>query len=60
MKQLRHQETFRDVLLNCDDQVVVRDLLTSEVPQDIKERIVMLFNASIDLRNEWYRNNLPE
>lgn len=43
--------TFMDVLLNGEDQVIVRELLHHKVPQDVKDEIVILFNKVMSGRH---------
>lgn len=48
----RVRETFQEVLVNCDDQVIVRQLLAMYVPDDIKKQIVDQFNSEMKERHK--------
>jgi rubrerythrin len=53
MVELRkHRKTFPDVLYNCDDQVIVRQLIDELVPEQVQLEIVNRFNAHVDRYNE--------
>lgn len=41
---IKPRKTFEEVLLNSDDQVIVRKLLMELVPEEIKEEIIRRFN----------------
>jgi predicted HicB family RNase H-like nuclease len=47
-----HRDTFDKVLINFDDQVIVRKLLSELVPEDVKQEIVRRFNQDADEYNE--------
>ena len=49
--------TFLDVLLNSEDQVIVRELLHEHVPDDVKQRIVVLFNKIMSDRHSRYERD---
>lgn len=39
---------FNEVLNNCDNQVLVRDLLNKNIPENIKIEITRLFNQEYE------------
>lgn len=41
---IKQRNTFREILVNCDDQVIVRQLLREFVPEEIKQKIIEEFN----------------
>ena len=41
------RKTFKSVLVNCEDQVLVRQLLVSKVPSEIQNEIIESFNETI-------------
>lgn len=47
---------FQQVLVNCDDQVLVRNLLTEYVPIEIQIKITQLFNQEY-ARRQVIRNS---
>ncbi len=49
--KMKHRNSFVDVLLNIDDQVIVRQLLEAYVPQYAQEKIIAEFNAHVDRFN---------
>lgn len=49
---MKHRKTFQEVLLNCDDQVAVRDILNMVLTEKQKWEVVTLFNIHADHRNE--------
>jgi hypothetical protein len=51
---MKHRETFQQVLLNCDDQVAVRDILRMVLTKEQQEEVVELFNKHVDNRNRNY------
>ena len=52
MIRIRNQNTFEKVLNNCDDQIIVRELLRQYVPMECKAEIVRKFNEHADRINE--------
>ena len=51
MNIIKHRGTFAKVLWNCDDQVIVRELLKELVPEDIQHEVVKRFNLNADEHN---------
>jgi hypothetical protein len=50
-RPMKHRDNFHAVLVNSDDQVIVRDLLDELVPDEVKARIVAAFNRHVDEYN---------
>lgn len=46
------KKTFHEVLNNCDDQVLVRDLLTTFLTSDFQDVIINEFNKIMKARHE--------
>ena len=51
MNIIKHRDTFAKVLWNCDDQVIVRELLKELVPGYIQLEVVRRFNRNADEHN---------
>lgn len=43
--------SFQEVLVNCDDQVLVRQLLEAYVPTEAKRQITQEFNLTMAIRH---------
>jgi hypothetical protein len=48
---MKHRKTFEAVLANCDDQVVVRDILRVVLTREQQGEVVTLFNEYVDSKN---------
>ena len=57
---MKHRHTFKKVLWNCEDQVVVRKLLEELVPPKVQAEIVRRFNMHCDERNQAMMTIWPE
>lgn len=57
---MKKRETFREVLCNIDDQVIVRDLLEHYVPEMVKDHIVSKFNEHVKRFNEWSDESMED
>lgn len=53
---MKKRYSFRDVLVNGDDQVIVRELLQKHVPDEVQIKIVNLFNQECDERERRRKN----
>lgn len=49
---------FKEVLVNNEDQVLVRQLLNAHIPIEIQLRITQLYNEQVIARKQIVRNNL--
>ena len=48
---MKIKHTFAAVLINGDDQVIVRDLLIKHVSRNAKQKIIDEYNAEVKRRN---------
>lgn len=48
---MKHRETFQKVLMNCDDQMVVRDILHMVLTTEQQQEVITLFNQHVDSYN---------
>lgn len=55
-----HKESFRGVLYNFEDQVIVRRLLEDLVPANVKAAVVEAFNADVDRYNAIVKREIEE
>lgn len=46
------RKTFNEVLNNCDDQVIVREMLNEHVDHEVKLLIVKKFNEKMQERHQ--------
>lgn len=53
---MKFETTFRDVLWQGDDQVIVRELLISLVPPDVQSVIVQRYNKHVSKFNKHPKN----
>ena len=56
MEEIKRCSNFKEVLVNGDDQVLVRELLIQYVPIKVQDAIVSLFNLEFEKRRvirEW-------
>lgn len=49
--KISRRDSFKDVLNDCDNQVIVRELLVQYVPLHVQEKIIDEFNKYADRRN---------
>jgi len=56
----KYRATFREVLHNCDDQVIVRALLEEILSTAQKQEIVRRFNQDVDRYNSVLERQLQE
>ena len=47
----QHKETFHQVMYNIDNQVLVRELVETYMPDEAKAEVLRLFNADVDRYN---------
>ena len=44
---VKQRKTFEEVLIQSDDQVIVRELLNKYVPDQVKEQILKEYNDEV-------------
>ena len=51
--RINHRDTFIKVLVNCDNQIIVRELLNKVMNETKKQEVIDGFNKYADERNSW-------